>query len=364
MNELLRNTIVSALILFLFGLVGCKKDEPVYPTWITYSAEETGIEDFSQFNICSDAQGNIYAVQATEEENMYKVSYHEKGTGSWKTIVFPFTRQDPNYVTDGNYLRTTTDGSVWLLGKEEMVRFIDGTVKQTYDLSHLISSGYTVGVSRFATYENQVWLLHWNYGLYQLDVETGETSLFQDPAYAGANRLLTIDSEGNKWMTKAVDGYNIRGLMTDGSWQTASDPDSLIGCPQCPNWGGHVHETFRSLISDGMGNTFLLSRDYKLYRLRNGVVEAMALSFGFYFDGMTLDRQDQLWFYKTNNFTATPQESKLYRYNGGSSPTVVELTEALTGNVWSYDLTFDHNNNAWVANNMGIAVYNENGVGF
>jgi ligand-binding sensor domain-containing protein len=257
-------------------------------------------------------------------------------------------------------MKTTTDGSVWLLGSEEMVRFKDGKVKQTYDLTALIVSG--MGVRRFATYRNEVWFAHWNYGLLQLNVETGDIMSVPDPAYADRNDLLSIDSDGNKWTTKAVYEYNLRGLMADGSWQTAIDPDSLIGCPQCPNW--EAYESFRNMNSDGLGNTFLFTYDFSLLRLRNGVVEAMALGFGFRFDGMTIDRNNQLWFYKTNHSTSIPQEAGLYRYNGSLAPTVVDLTEAFKGNVWPYDLTFDHNNNAWVATNLGIAVYNENGVEF
>jgi len=364
MSKLVENMIMPMLVLSLLGSSGCKKEEPIHPTWITYTSEETGIEDFRTFNICSDPHGNIYAVQSTGVENTYNVFYHKKGTENWTTVEFPFVAHDPYSITDGNHMQSTTDGSVWLLGREEMVRFKDGKVKQTYNLSHLIASGSTVGVSRFATYQDQVWLLHGSYGLYNLNTETGETQHFPQPGYSGINRLLAIDHQGNKWIAKRNYGDNVIALTTDGVWLTANDPDSLVVCPECATWASPAYENFRGMTVDSEGNVFLYDYNYRLFRVSDLTIQGMTLSIGYYFDGMTIDHQDQLWFYKTDRLNPTPQESRLYRYNGGSSPSVVDLTEAFEGNVWPYDLTFDHNNNAWAATNMGIAVYNENGVEF
>lgn len=347
----------------LFGLSSCKKEDPLHPVWMTYSAQETGLVDQREFNICSDVSGNVYAVQSTDTEDVFKLSYHSKGTEAWKTIEFSFVPQHYLYVTDENHMKATTDGSVYLLGKEEMLRFKDGEIIQRYTLSHLLAQGSEVGVTRFATYGTEVWLLHWNYGLFQLNTETGATLSFQDPGYSGSNALLSIDNEGNKWITKSNYQHNIIALRSDGTWQTATDPDSLLGCPECAAWGGLTYQDFRAMASDGFGNTYLFTTDYGLFRLKDGIVQYMALGFGFLFDGMTLDHDNRLWFYKTW-YPSTPPESALYIYNGGSAPTIIELTEMLPGNVWPYDLTFDHNNNAWVATNMGITVYNENGVEF
>ena len=343
---------------------GCEKDEADYGSLVVFSAEEIGLETFKNYTICSDVNGNIYAVQETDDEDVFNLFYLQKGNDDWSTIAFSFVAQDPYYVTDKNNMKTTTDGSVWLLGHEEIVRFKGGGILQTYPIDHLIVTGSELGVSRFATFGNEVWLLHWNYGLFQLDITTGETVGYQDPGYSGTDMLLAIDNDGNKWITKNNYDHNVIALMADGSWQTASDPDSLIGCPECVMWGGTTHESFRGIETDAIGNTYLQSDIGKLFRLSNGVIQSMAINYMSYTDGFIMDRNDNLWFYRTHSIVTMPKSSILYRYNGGTAEQVIDLTAAFSGNVWPYNLTFDHNNNAWVASNKGIAVYNENGVEF
>lgn len=364
MNDHLRTYMTIFLLPLFFGLHSCKKEDSLHPVWITYSAEEIGLVDQREFNICSDVSGNIYAVQATDAEGVFLLSYHERGDEGWQVTEFPFVQQDPMYVTDENHMKSTSDGSVWFMGAQEMLRLKDGAIVQRYPLGHLIGQGSGVGVTRFATYGVEVWLLHWSYGLFQLNTETGETLSFQDPGYGGANTLLSIDSKGNRWIVKQNYPHNVIALASDGSWETVNDPDSLIGCPACPSTGYGVpaYDDFRGMVSDAVGNTYLHSTNYQLLRISNGTVQSMALSIGPNYDAMTIDHDNKLWFYKTGLPPYFSGDSRIYRYNGSSSTTVVDLTNAFDGNIWPYDMTFDHNNNAWVATNMGIAVYNENGV--
>lgn len=366
MSNSLRTYLAVLLLLLFFGFNSCKKEDPLHPVWMTYSAEETGLVDQREFNICADVSGNIYALQSTDSADIFKLVYHKKGSDGWQTTELSFVRQDPWYVTDENHMKATTDGSVWLLGKEEMLRLKDGEVSQRYSLNSLIEQGSAVAVSRFATFGTEVWLLHWSNGLFQLNTETGEPLSFHDPGYSGTDILLSIDSEGNRWIVKQNYPHNVIALASDGSWKTVNDPDSLIGCPACPSTGYGVpaYDDFRGMVSDAVGNTYLYSIDYQLLRISNGTVQSMALSIGPNYDAMTVDHDDRLWFYKTGLTSYFSGDSRIYRYNGGSSPTVVDLTDTFEGNVWPYDLTFDHNNNTWISTNKGIAVYNENGVEF
>ncbi|MBI1289434.1 MAG: hypothetical protein GC178_17845 [Flavobacteriales bacterium] len=363
MNRAWKITVILAWVFLVVGLHGCRKEAPIYPNWISYSAEQVGLESFREFTICADVSGNVYAVQATDETNTYKLFYLQKGSDGWQVSEFAFVPQDPYYLSDGNHMKSTTDGSVWLLGMEAMVRFKDGQVAQTYPMDQFIAEGVQIGISHFATFGSEVWLVHYSSGLFQLNVETGETFHYTYPGYVGTSVLLSVDNVGNKWITMHDYWNNIVGLMADGSWQRVIDPDSLLGCPDCAAWGGPLYEDFRAMVADGTGNTYLFT-DTQLFRLSNGVVQSLALSIDPYIDGFTVDREDHLWFYRKDWIAVTPPLSILYRYKGGAAEETADLTQVFEGNVWPYDLAFDHNNNAWVATNMGIAAYNENGVEF
>lgn len=347
---------LTSLVMFFSSC----KEETIYPEHIVYSLENVGLESFESYTICADVNGNGYAIQSTGVENEVVLSYLSSGSSAWTTLTLDFTRQEIGSHTDGNALKTTQDGSVWLLGPEEVLELRNGEVVNRFSISHLLNSN--VGVTRIETYHNEVWLLHYSYGLFKLDRETGETVSFPQPGWSGINTHFTIDPQGNKWITKQNYEHNVITLKNDGTWFTAEDPDSLIGCPECAAWGGQTYEGFIAVDTDNNGDVYLYN--YHLFRVVDGTIRNMALPFNVYYDGFKVDNDNRIWVYRYRDEYSTTllPVSTLYRYNGGVLESAVELTDYFDGNVWPYDMCFDANNNQWVATNEGVLVYNENGV--
>ena len=105
MNRRWAHILLLTLLIGSFIFQGCKKEESVYGNWITFSAEETGIEEFREYTICADVSGNIYAVQESDVSGIFNLFYHPKESDDWLHTEFPFIVQDPIHLTDENHMK-------------------------------------------------------------------------------------------------------------------------------------------------------------------------------------------------------------------------------------------------------------------
>jgi hypothetical protein len=342
---------------------GCKEDEETLGTWLTYGTEETGIEDFREFTICPDAFGNVYALQYGPSLIDYRMFYRSK-EGKWTEQDVDYIPRDYSNPLDGDRMQTTSDGSVWLLSTESLLRFRFGVLERTYPLT---LSEQEDNYMDFEATDSGIWLVHWQYGLCRLDIGTGVMSGYSDPASSGGYAQLSKDGTGNIWIARYTNNYNIIGLMADGSWQRPHDPDSLLVCMGCPppEWGFQPYFVrFKEAETDPAGNTLFLENSCQyLFRISNGTVQRMAVPSSMPGNTMRADRMGRTWMLKHGSYSHIGLPY-LWRYDGAIVAETADLTEAISGNIWPYDLAFDRNNNAWIATNKGVVVYNREGIRF
>ena len=178
---------------------------------------------------------------------------------------------------------------------------------------------------------------------------------------------MSQDAEGNVWIARKTKHYNLIGKMADGAWQRPEDPDSLLAEPaNWPNWNPfYVH--FSDAATDEHGNTLFLKDNMPfMYRIKQGRLQRMATTFELGGNNIRNDRAGRLWLFKSfgewsGYWEIFPYLIRIDNYNLAEK---ADLTEALPGNIWPYDLAFDRNGNAWVATNKGVVVYNSAGVRF
>ncbi len=115
--------------------------------------------------------------------------------------------------------------------------------------------------------------------------------------------------------------------------------------------------------TDRAGNSYFYSYGWTyMHRITNGRLVAEALPTGYKETNLQTDNEGRMWLFVDGHWNM--YEPLLYRVSGGVAAEEFDLTETMDGNIWIYDLAFDRNNNAWVATNKGVVVYNGEGVRF
>lgn len=335
--------------LVLALLSGCSEEE-VHAPWVSHTTDQTGIAEFMRFSICPDGMGNAYAVQVDTAAQSAACFYYSS-EGAWTRSDFAFESRQ-YYVYDGDDLQAAHDGSVWLIGLTEAIRFLGGQIAQR------IALGNSDVVRDFAIHGHEVWMISTN-RLMRLDMATGAISSYVSPNYTGGFLKLTVDSEGNKWMACNSVEYNIYGLSAEGTWVKPEDPDSLL--KPWESWWGPEPVDFQDATSDLGGNSYFHSSNWaNMHRITNGRLVAEALPLGYRETKLQTDHDGRIWLYVDNTWQGF--EPLIYRVSGGIAAEEFDFSEALPGNIWLYDLAFDRNNTAWVATNKGVVVYNKDGV--
>lgn len=358
MNRLLGiSVLVSVLVSGL--LIGCKKDDAIYAMMETIPVTDMGLEAFNAYYVCADGQGGIYTVQKIEQNGVATIGFHG-AAGDWQTQELEFQSGIWNY-NENLKMKATADGSVWLLGYLELFQFKNGILQRAYSLdqSNIPSPTY---FNQLAVNGNSVWLMNRIHGLYSLNRSTGLLVRQEDPTDPNYyyNRMV-IDSDNNIWISKEYHAENLIGLMSDGTWQSVADPDSLLVCTTCNEWLNTYKQFFLSAV-DQQGVTYLSSGS-NLYRIVDRTLELMFKPF---IQGgtsrMFCDADNQLWMHSAiypNSININPL---VYRYEGNQDPSYFDVSRSFEGNVWIYDSTVDHNNNIWIATNKGVVIYNSEGV--
>jgi len=357
-------TVLALVVITLISTTGCDKEEDTLGTWITYGTEETGIADFREFTICPDAFGNVYALQYDPDAQLFHLFYRPKD-GEWQQQEIDHESRAYlwGYGSQADFMQATADGSVWLLGSTKLIRLHFGTVHYHDVFS---PSGWGIPFVNFVARDTEVWLLHSYSGLHRLNVQSGQVVRLTDPSQSqGAYSILTVDMGGSVWVSTHSPDYNLFRLRPDGTWQKVHDPDSLLRCASCPDPQNSFLQ-FQGAASDLSGSSYFLGNGNTLFRITDATISQLAFPTDDYYDQKAIkaDPQGRMWFFNRFMLHTNFRTPFFWRYGNGDVAETADLTDALPGNVWPYDLAFDRNNNAWIATNRGVVVYNREGIRF